>query len=112
MAWTYILECADGTFYVGSTYDLERRIWEHNEGLGASYTRLRRRRPVRLAWAGEFDRIEDAFLYEKQIQGWGRAKRKALIRGRFCDLPDLASRPARDDRVPPDESRPGSPPRP
>jgi putative endonuclease len=95
MAWTYILECADGSLYVGSTTDLERRVSQHNLGLGAAYTRLRRRRPVRLVWAAEFSRVEDAFLYEKQIQGWSRAKRMALIEGRFDDLPDLASRPPR-----------------
>ena len=95
MAWTYILECADGSLYVGSTTDLERRVSEHNLGLGAAYTRLRRRRPVRLAWAGAFARIEDAFLFEKQVQGWSRAKRVALIEGRFEDLPGLASRPRR-----------------
>ncbi|HET7196556.1 MAG TPA: GIY-YIG nuclease family protein [Nocardioides sp.] len=95
MPWTYILECADGSLYVGSTTDLERRVSEHNLGLGATYTRLRRRRPVRLVWAAEFQRVEDAFRYEKQIQGWSRAKRTALIEGRFGDLPDLASRPPR-----------------
>ena len=93
MPWTYILECADGSLYVGSTTDLERRVSQHNLGLGAAYTRLRRRRPVRLVWAAEFSRVEDAFLYEKQIQGWSRAKRVALIEGRFDALPDLASRP-------------------
>ena len=95
MPWTYILECADGSLYVGSTTDLERRVSQHNLGLGAAYTRLRRRRPVRLVWAAEFSRVEDAFLYEKQIQGWSRAKRVALIEGRFDALPDLASRPPR-----------------
>lgn len=95
MPWTYILECADGTLYVGSTTDLERRVSEHNLGLGAAYTRNRRRRPVRLAWAGEFTRIDEAYLFEKQVQGWSRAKRLALIEGRFDDLPGLASRPRR-----------------
>ena len=95
MPSTYILECADGSLYVGSTTDLERRISEHNLGLGAAYTRLRRRRPVRLAWAGEFARIDDAFRFEKQVQGWSRAKRIALIEGQFDDLPALASRPRR-----------------
>jgi putative endonuclease len=90
MAWTYIIECADGSFYVGSTIDLERRISEHNLGVGPIYTRVRRRRPVRLVWAAEFDRIEDAFAYEKQIQNWSRAKRIALIEGRLEDLPALA----------------------
>jgi len=95
MAWTYIIECADGSLYVGSTTDLERRVSQHNLGLGSAYTRLRRRRPVRLVWAAEFERVEDAFHYEKQVQGWSRAKRMALIEGRLGDLPDLASRPPR-----------------
>ena len=90
MPWTYILECADGSFYVGSTTDLDRRLWEHNEGLGAAYTRLRRRRPVRIAWAAEFNRIDDAFAFEKRVQGWSRVKRVALIEGRYDDLPALA----------------------
>ena len=95
MPWTYILECADGSLYVGSTIDLERRIEEHNLGIGATYTRIRRRRPVTLRWAAEFDRIDQAFAFEKQVQGWSRKKRMALIEGRWDDLPDLASRPPR-----------------
>ena len=95
MAWTYILECADGSLYVGSTTDLERRVSEHDLGLGAAYTRRRRRRPVRLVWSAQFARVDDAYFYEKQIQGWSRAKRIALIEGRLADLPDLASRPKR-----------------
>jgi putative endonuclease len=90
MAWTYIIECADGTFYVGSTIDLERRISQHNRGEGPNYTRPRRRRPVRLVWAAQFDRVDEAFAYEKQIQNWSRAKRIALIEGRLGDLPALA----------------------
>ena len=90
MAWTYILQCSDGSYYVGSTFDLERRLSEHNLGLGAAYTR--RRRPVTLAWCAEFESIEDAFLLEKRVQGWGRRKREALMRGDFDLLPLLASR--------------------
>ena len=90
MGWAYIIECADGSYYVGSTVDLERRISEHNLGLGAKYTRLLRRRPVRLVWSAQFDRIDDAFWFEKQVQGWSRAKRRALIEGRLQDLPELA----------------------
>jgi putative endonuclease len=97
MGWAYIIVCADGSFYVGSTVDLERRISEHNLGLGATYTRISRRRPVTLVWAAQFDRIDDAFRFEKQVQGWSRAKRRALIEGRIQDLPGLArglSRPS------------------
>ncbi|KQQ41470.1 MAG: GIY-YIG nuclease family protein [Nocardioides sp.] len=93
MGWTYILECADGSFYVGSTVDLERRVGEHDAGVGAAYTR--RRRPVRLVWSAQYASIEEAFRYEKQIQGWRRAKREALIRGEFELLPRLASRARR-----------------
>jgi predicted GIY-YIG superfamily endonuclease len=90
MPWAYILECADGSFYVGSTKDLDQRVEEHNIGIGATYTRWRR--PVRLAWAAEFERIDEAFAFEKRVQNWSRAKRLALIEGRFGDLPGLASK--------------------
>jgi predicted GIY-YIG superfamily endonuclease len=90
MAWVYILECSDGSYYVGSTVDLERRLWQHQEGEGAAYTR--RRRPVSLVWSCALDRVEEAYAVEKQIQGWSRAKRRALIEGRLLDLPWLASR--------------------
>ena len=90
MAWPYILECADGSFYVGSTTDLERRVSQHDRGEGADYTKPRRRRPVRLVWAVEFRRRDEAYAYEKRIQGWSRAKRIALIEGRYGDLPALA----------------------
>lgn len=84
----YILECADGSYYVGSTVDLERRVCEHNEGIGARYTAGRR--PVRLVYAAEFESIADAFAWEQQVQGWSRAKREALIRGDYDALPALA----------------------
>jgi putative endonuclease len=74
MAWVYILACADGSYYVGSTRDLERRVWEHHEGLGAQYTR--HRRPVRLLWSATYDRVDEAFAFEKQVQGWSRTKAK------------------------------------
>ncbi len=97
MAWTYILLCADGSYYVGSTVDLGKRISEHNTpDLGAVYTRSRR--PVVLAWAGEFGSIRDAFAFEKRVQGWSRKKREALIRGEFEALPALSRRKAVQDR--------------
>jgi putative endonuclease len=88
MPFVYILECSDRSYYVGSTWDLERRVGEHNVGLGAEYTR--RRRPVRIVWSAQMNRIDECFRVEKQIQGWSRAKRQALIDGRFEDLPELA----------------------
>jgi len=88
MAWVYILKCADGSYYVGSTVDLEARLWQHNEGVGARYTA--KRRPVELVFAMEYDSIQDAFNQEKRLQGWSRTKKEALIRGDFEALPGLA----------------------
>ena len=90
MAWTYILRCVDDSYYVGSTIDLDQRLSEHNLGLGAVYTR--KRRPVVLVWSAEFERIEEAFAFEKQVQGWSRRKREALITGELGLLPTLAGR--------------------
>ena len=90
MPFAYILRCADDSFYVGSTWNLERRLGEHDLGLGAAYTR--RRRPVQLVWSAEFERVDDAYAAEKRIQGWSRAKRQALIDGRTELLAGLASR--------------------
>jgi len=91
MAWTYIVECADGSYYVGSTVDLDGRLWQHNNSPdGAAYTRVRR--PVRLVWAAQFDRVDEAFAFEKRVQGWSRAKRRALIDGNFTALPGLSRR--------------------
>ena len=90
MPSVYILRCSDDSFYVGSTWDLERRVGEHNLGLGAAYTR--RRRPVELVWSAWYDRVDEAYAAEKQIQGWSRAKRQALIDGRTGLLSGLSSR--------------------
>jgi putative endonuclease len=84
----YILECSDGSFYVGSTTDLSLRLEQHAQGGGAVYTR--RRLPVRLVYAEEFERVVDAFAFEKQVQGWSRRKRQALIDGRREDLPEMS----------------------
>jgi putative endonuclease len=88
MPFVYIVKCADNSFYVGSTRDLERRIWQHSTGQGAAYTR--RRLPIELVFAQEFERIDEAYFLEKRIQGWSRAKRQALIDGRYNDLPRLS----------------------
>jgi len=88
--FTYILECSDKSFYTGSTNDLEKRLWEHNNGLGANYTK--RRLPVKLVYYEEYKRIDVAFYREKQIQGWGRKKKLALIDGKPELLPKLAKK--------------------
>ena len=86
----YILECSDGTYYVGSTKDLEYRVSEHQVGKGAKYTS--RRLPVKLVYSEEYERVTDAYAREKQIQNWRRAKREALINGNEELLPKLAKK--------------------
>ncbi len=76
--YVYIIECNDGTLYVGVTNGIERRFSEQEEGLHAgSYTA--ERRPLRLAYFAIFQWVEDAIRREKQIKGWSAAKKKALM---------------------------------
>ena len=90
MPWMYILECSDGSYYVGSTVDLETRLAQHQEGHGANYTS--RRLPVKLVYFEEFERVSDAYAREKQVQNWSRAKREALIHDHPEILPGLAKK--------------------
>ena len=90
MGYMYILKCADGSYYTGSTVNLEQRLWQHQNGEGANYTK--KRLPVELVYFEEYRRIDDAFAREKQVQGWGRKKKEALIEGRFDELPALAKK--------------------
>lgn len=93
-AFVYILECADGSYYVGSHRgdDVMVRVGEHNDGKHpGAYTFTRR--PVRLVWNDWFSRFEDAALFERQVKGWSRAKKEALIRGDDDALVELAKRP-------------------
>jgi putative endonuclease len=84
----YILQCADGSYYTGSTIDLDARLIQHENGEGANYTK--NRLPVKLVYYEEYDRIDDAFYREKQVQGWSRKKKDALINGNPELLPKLA----------------------
>ena len=90
-AYLYILRCADGSYYVGTTRkSLEERVGEHNLGSLGGYTATRR--PVTLVFAQHFESITDAIAAERQIKGWSRAKKEALIAGRFDLLRALARR--------------------
>lgn len=84
----YILRCIDGSYYTGSTNNLDRRLKEHNSGEGSNYTKDRL--PVNLVYYEEYDSISIAFNREKQIQGWSRKKKEALIKGEYDKLPDLS----------------------
>jgi putative endonuclease len=84
MPYMYILECVDGSYYTGSTWNLERRLLQHQNGLGANYTQ--KRLPVKLVYCEQYNRVEDAFRREKQVQGWSRRKKQALIEGNIENL--------------------------
>ena len=86
--YMYILECSDGSYYVGSTVHLEVRIEEHQDGKGANHTK--KRLPITLVYFEEFDRIDEAFQREKQVQGWSRKKKEALINSQYNNLPMLS----------------------
>jgi len=86
--YMYILECADGSYYTGSTTDLERRLAQHQAGEGANHTK--KRLPVKLVYYEEFQRIDEAFYREKQVQGWSRKKKEALINNMPEELHELA----------------------
>jgi type I site-specific restriction endonuclease/predicted GIY-YIG superfamily endonuclease len=82
--YMYLLECADGSFYTGSTTNLRTRLQQHNDQVGARHTATRG--PVKLIHYETFGRIDEAFAREKQVQGWSRAKKIALIKGDFEQL--------------------------
>lgn len=86
--YMYILECADKSYYTGSTKYLELRILQHQNGEGANHTK--NRLPVKLVYFEEFDRIDEAFFREKQVQGWSRRKKEALINRQYEKLPLLS----------------------
>jgi putative endonuclease len=88
MPYMYILKCTDGSFYTGSTWDLKRRLGEHQQGLGSRHTS--RRLPVELVYYEAFVTIADAFAREKQVQGWSHAKKDALIRRSDALLHELS----------------------
>jgi putative endonuclease len=90
-AWLYILRCADGSYYVGTTRSsLDSRVAQHNAGTFEGYTASRR--PVALIFSQWFDQITDAIENERKLKKWSRAKKEALIRGDFASLRQLAKR--------------------
>lgn len=88
--WVYIVRCADGSFYVGSTkLEPEARVWEHNEGFSrTAYTYSRR--PVVLVYSERYERLIDGFARERQLKGWSRAKKEALIARDWDELARLS----------------------
>lgn len=96
--WTYILRCADGSYYTGHTDNLEGRLAQHHAGgIPGCYTLTRR--PLELVRAEEFPTREEALAAEQQIKGWSRAKKEALIAQDWGRLQELARSTRRADSV-------------
>ena len=86
--YVYILRCVDGSYYVGHTDDLETRIAAHQQGDIDGYTRTRG--PVRLVFSEQVPSRLEALERERQVKGWSRAKKEALIKGNWTRLSRLA----------------------
>jgi len=83
--YVYIVLCADGSYYTGMTNDVDRRLLEHNSGINVkAYTF--KRRPVKLVFHEQFIDFYSAEAFEKQIKGWSRRKKEALINGEYQEL--------------------------
>jgi putative endonuclease len=86
--FVYIVRCSDGSYYTGVTSNLEKRIAEHNSGLIKGYTS--KRLPLELVYSNRFNNVSDAIRSEKQIKGWRRDKKEALVQQNFEALVKLS----------------------
>jgi len=86
--YCYILLCSDGSYYTGHTDNLEHRIAQHQSGEILGYTQTRR--PATLAWSQDFPSRHEALTAERQIKGWSRAKKAALIASDWTALKEAA----------------------
>jgi predicted GIY-YIG superfamily endonuclease len=87
--WTYVLHCANGSYYIGHTDDLDARMAQHESGAIASCYTFKRR-PVLLVFTQAFETRDEALAAERQIKGWSRKKKEAMIRGDWAEVSRLA----------------------
>lgn len=86
--YTYLLRCNDGSYYAGHTDGIELRMAQHETGALGGYTA--KRLPVKLVWSESFPTRDEAFAAERQIKGWSRAKKEALIAGDWALISQLS----------------------
>ena len=86
--WAYMLHCRGGYFYTGHTDDLETRIAQHESGMLPGFASDHR--PIKLVWSQEFGTRYEALAAERQIKGWSRVKKMALIQGDWLKISELA----------------------
>ncbi len=86
--YVYILKCSNDQYYTGSTININERVANHFEGKGANFTK--KYPPIKLVYIKGYQNIEEAFRREKQIQGWSRKKKEALINNNENELSNLS----------------------
>ena len=97
MCYMYILECSNGQYYVGSTFDIDTRLKQHQAGEGSTFTK--KHLPVKLVYYEEFQRIDEAFNREHQVKRWNRQKKEALINHQPELLPELSKARKKQDKL-------------
>jgi putative endonuclease len=81
--------CSDGSYYTGITNNIERRLIEHQSGENINCYTFKRR-PVKLVFNEVFNDVTQAIAFEKQVKGWRRSKKEAIINGDWDLLPELS----------------------
>jgi putative endonuclease len=87
--YVYILKCSDNSYYTGMTNNIERRLLEHQKGLNKECYTFNKR-PVELVFHTEFNEVVQAIAFEKQVKGWSRKKKEAIINDKWDDLKKLS----------------------
>lgn len=77
MWFVYVLLCSDGSFYTGSTNNLEKRFLEHKNGKGGRYTRSHQ--PIKIIYTEKLPTKSEALKKEAQLKSWSRAKKITIL---------------------------------
>ena len=88
--YVYILECSDGSYYVGHTDNIDQRISGHEQGKGSAYTKSRL--PIKVIYVQDFMTRDEAINIEQQLKGWSRKKKEAFIRNDWDTLKRLSNK--------------------
>ena len=87
--FVYILKCSDNSYYTGMTNNIERRLLEHQNGINKECYTFGKR-PLDLVFYTEFNEVQQAIAFEKQVKGWSRKKKEAIINDKWEDLKKLS----------------------
>ena len=88
--YVYIINCSDGSYYIGHTNNIDKRLSEHNEGTGSFHTRLHR--PFELVYLERYQTRKEAFWVERKLKAWSRKKKEALISKDWNELSNCSKK--------------------